>query len=384
MSNDKKNMYILAACYLLCGILFTDFLTTIVIGGLTWVAYQIFYKRERKIIVCAVSCLLSFAALQYFGGMIIRRRIAQTHHLDVDHRMRPNQAAGINSDGIRCDREACDFSPDEFNIIFLGDSFTYGEKLENGRDAFPTQLEAMINARDPAVPVRTVNFGWVSSSPLLSYRLLKDIGQSYHPRLVILCLDMTDFYDDLCYLIGEPLRGVSPAAFLAHRIGVLEDVAQLHRRWRLENIWQWLRGRKAIVPDEKYFVTNQALGRSLEYMGETEKNIRNIHAYCRDVLNADFILICLPRSFQYNDRECPRNCEAHFYTVFGPYVEEPFKWLESYSVRVDFPCYSLLDDFKNTTVFPTCFEDDPHWNPNGHRVAAEAILRILQKEGFVE
>ena len=37
----------------------------------------------------------------------------------------------------------------------------------------------------------------------------------------------------------------------------------------------------------------------------------------------------------------------------------------------------LLEDFLSTDVFPTCFRDDPHWNPAGHRVAAEAIVEKL-------
>ena len=33
--------------------------------------------------------------------------------------------------------------------------------------------------------------------------------------------------------------------------------------------------------------------------------------------------------------------------------------------------------FRATDAFPTCFDDDPHWNPAGHRVAAEAIADAI-------
>jgi hypothetical protein len=44
------------------------------------------------------------------------------------------------------------------------------------------------------------------------------------------------------------------------------------------------------------------------------------------------------------------------------------------------PVYSLLPTFLETEVFPTCFEDDPHWNADGARVAAERIAEILEIE----
>ena len=40
---------------------------------------------------------------------------------------------------------------------------------------------------------------WVSSSPLLNLRLLRDVGHKYRPDLVVYSLDMTDFRDDLHY-----------------------------------------------------------------------------------------------------------------------------------------------------------------------------------------
>ena len=61
------------------------------------------------------------------------------------------------------------------------------------------------------------------------------------------------------------------------------------------------------------------------------------------------------------------------YRNFGPYIHEPFRYFESVRDEVSYPIYSLLDDFRNTDVFPTCFDRDPHWLPAGARVAAEAI-----------
>ena len=115
----------------------------------------------------------------------------------IDHRMRPD-GEEINSDSIRFRGEAGSIDVDDFNIVFMGDSFTYGLHLEY-EDAVPYATEQHLASRKCDTQVRIVNFGWPSSSPLLSVRLLRDIGHMYYPDLVVYMLDMTDFDDDLNY-----------------------------------------------------------------------------------------------------------------------------------------------------------------------------------------
>jgi len=316
--------------------------------------------------------------------MVIRSQIAKSYETDENHRMKPNPARGINSDGLLCPVEADDFSGDTLNIIFLGDSFTFGLELADGMDSFPYQVERLLKAESPDARVRCVNFGWTSSSPLLSYRLLREIGAKYRPRLVVLCLDMTDFHDDLRYHLGSPVVGATPIEVIIHHLGLGRWFMLLRSRWVVGDWWQKLATANPVVPKSRFFVVNQPLYKSLPFMRETEENIEDIARYTREKLKAEFALVLLPRSFQYSDRECPNNWEADHYQVGGPFVQEPFKWLEDYQRKVDFPCFSLLDDFRRTTVFPTCFENDPHWTPAGHRVAAEGIIRFLRREGLLK
>ncbi len=371
-------------CYLLAAAMFTQLATTLVIGLITAGLYLVFWRRSWKAIVLAVSIALSAWALEYFGGMVIRWKIAKTHHIGLDHRMKPNAWAGINSDGLRCSVEADDFHEETYNIVFLGDSFTYGEGLRPGEEPFPAVIEEMLGSRQTGAKVRTINFGWVSASPLLSARQLREIGAKYKPDLVVLCLDLTDFHDDLSYALGPRYVGVSPIGYLVKRADLGFFLYELRDRWNLATLWDAVTGRKTVLPKDRFFAINRPLGESLEYMAQTEANVRDIADYSRQALDARFILILLPRSFQYSDRECPDDWERPTYTPLGPFVEEPFKWLAAFAARVDFPCFGLLEDFKKTRVFPTCLYNDPHWNLDGHKVAAEAIVKILERQGVVE
>lgn len=104
----------------------------------------------------------------------------------------------------------------------------------------------------------------------------------------------------------------------------------------------------------------------------------------REELGAKYALVVFPRSYQYSDRESPRSWEAGEYEPLGEYVLEPFRYLDEIRGGFDFPVYSLLPDFQNTNVYPTCFPNDPHWNPAGARLAAGSIHRQLHRGGQLE
>ena len=87
-----------------------------------------------------------------------------------------------------------------------------------------------------------------------------------------------------------------------------------------------------------------------------------------------------PRSYQYSNKECPNNWEKSQYQVLGPFAHEPFKYFEQIKDDVDYPIFSLLPDFQDSTIFPTVFDNDPHWNETGNRIAVNAIYKYCLKE----
>jgi hypothetical protein len=137
-------------------------------------------------------------------------------------------------------------------------------------------------------------------------------------------------------------------------------------------------------PARPFFASDEPLEKTVSYFRYIRRNIDAIHAYCRDVLKVPFALFILPRAYQYSARECPNNWERRQYTPLGPYVSEPFRYFDQMRKQVDYPVHSLLPDFLASTEFPTCFDDDPHWNPTGNRIAATAIYRDLDADGLLK
>ncbi|MCP4200780.1 MAG: SGNH/GDSL hydrolase family protein, partial [bacterium] len=335
-------------------------------------------------LILLITLALCVAVLEVLGQtrlgdiqpLIYFRALTHIVKVDVDHRNTPGLNPGINSDGIRSLREAPGVKRSDFNIVFLGDSFVYGKGL-NYYKTVPYQLEELLRAESgPAISV--FNFGWISSSPVLSRRLLEDVGHKYQPDLVLLGLDMTDFRDDLLYsniLNGKKmfrLKKFFPASLVAldlflEKSRVLSPV------------------RKALfgVPAERFFPTNQPLAESRPYLETTLEALEGIRDYSVDELDADFALVLFPRNYQYSEVESPNSWERELYEPLGPYVLEPFRLFSESADELPYPVLSLLEAFRATEVHPHCFHDDPHWNVAGAALAARAIGEQIRQAGLL-
>jgi lysophospholipase L1-like esterase len=287
----------------------------------------------------------------------------------LDHR--PTEVGGrFNSDSVVATEESSAFRPEDLNLVFLGDSFTMGYLLSPGEDAFPTLVGARIARDHPEQRVHVANFGWVSSSPFLSHRRLVDIGEKYAPDLVVMALDMTDFADDLRYQRVLEQRGIywfyDKVPLTLRMLSALAPAT--FRRLAAQSVGG--------VPPRRFFISDAPLEQTRAWMMPLAENCDRTAAWCREH-GARFVVLVLPRSYQYSAREVPRNKDAGEYEVLGPHSLEPFRFFDELRPTKPYPIVSLLEDFRANTEFPTCFEDDAHWNALGHRVAARAIAREL-------
>lgn len=312
-----------------------------------------------------------FLSDQIFGLMLWQKLIE-----DPDHRWKPHEKDDINSDGLRSYREAADFRADDFNIIFAGDSYTFGHLLSADQSP-PMQFEKIAAEKLSNTAIKVVNFGWSSSSPYLSLRLLKDKGADYKPDLVIFLLDATDFKDDFFYRNVLEKRG--PYKFIVEHPLLAHFPRQIARKTDGYTHWQekWLG-----YPDySNYFLFHQPYEKSLPFFDNTYDILNQMNFYVTRELAAKFIVFVPPRHWQYTDKESLLSWERHNYIPLGEYVLNNYLYWDDKSKTASFPIISLLDDFKSTGVFPTTFEKDSHWNPDGARLAAELIYQHCETLG---
>lgn len=292
-----------------------------------------------------------------------------------DHRMTQAMYEDVNSDGVRARSEAGEFREEDYNIIVLGDSFVYGMFLGR-QDTMPYRLEELARAAGYK-NIRVINFGWISSSPYLSLRLLKDIGKKYKPDMVIEVVDMTDFWDDTFYRGAVERKGF----FSVGRW--MPATSMLLGKWGREVIQQdWYSLGLWGVPWQRYFALERPLEQTRSYLDALVGNLDETDVYVNNELNARFAVFVMPRSAQYNERETPDDHSAE-YTRLGPYSQEPFRYFADIAPQKSYPVISLLDDFRRTTVFPLTFEHDPHHTSAGNRESARFIWQHLQQRGLL-
>ncbi len=323
--------------------------------------------------------VVSYGAFRLIGdelyGFILWQKLIE----DPDHRWKPHEREDINSDGIRSFREANEFDTNDFNIIFSGDSYTFGHLL-SAEQAMPTQFEKIARLAYPAKNINVVNFGWSSSSPYLSLRLLHDKAEKYHPDLVIFVLDITDFKDD--YFYQHVIEKIGNYKFIVEHPYLAHFPRQLARKYDSYTHWQeTLLG----FPDFSiYFVAHQPYEKSVPFFDRTYNNLLNMNYFVTRELHAKFVVFIPPRHWQYTDKESPESWERHNYVTMGPYVLNNFVYFNEKAKTAPFPIISLLEDFKKTTVFPTTFTRDSHWNATGAQLAAQLIFEHCKKLGCIE
>jgi lysophospholipase L1-like esterase len=325
--------------------------------------------RWRWLAVVATALLWWLAVERFAAPHLAQKLRLQQYYFskDPDHWPISIGAEG-NEDFLRGTPPAREFTPETVNVLFLGDSFTYGNYVAH-QQAFPKLVGDRLRTALPGTELRVANFGWTSSSPLLSYRRLLAVGERYHPDVVVLCIDMTDFGDDIRWAnVIEKNR----VYWLYDKLPITLRAAQACAPKAYERFVAWT----VDAPARRFFHSEAPLEETRRHMQPLVDNVAKIRAWCA-ARGADFVLVALPRSYQHSAREAPANREGNEYEVLGPYALEPFKLFDELRARGEYPVWSLLEAFQTTEVFPVCFEHDPHWTPAGHQVAADALAPPL-------
>ncbi|MFC1888869.1 SGNH/GDSL hydrolase family protein [Thermodesulfobacteriota bacterium] len=337
-------------------------------------------SRWRQILIALAATVISLLVLWLSGPYILHKLVLPLYNLDIDHR--PKHEPGYtNEDGVQPDIPSTQYQEKDFNIIFLGDSFTAGK--------FPFYVDHLLKTHYHHKSIRTVNFGWASSSPVLQLRQLDQIGAKYNPDLVVHSFDMTDFWDDILYsahlseLNLDNPKEISIFHAMKVRYSLLMGVNDFYLWFKEQLIGKDPEIFTIPFMTHRYFHTQQPLSESEPFFEITWNTILKIHSLLEE-MGVKYVLFIHPRYQQYNRKECPYDIENPPLSESNEFILEPFKYFKKQALTASFPIHSLLEDFRNCGVFPTVRESDPHYNDAGNWVAAKAITKYLIADGFLE
>jgi len=340
-------------------------------------------RRPREVGLFVGSALLALSAVKLFEEPLVRLMVSPLYNLDIDHRMSDCGYCWA-LDGVAL-REERPIATDDYNVIFLGDSFAYGDMLPNELDAFPFLVERLVPG------IRVANFAWPSSSPLLQVRQLRDLGARYSPDLVVVAFDMTDFQDDLVYRSQLEAQGgaepwtLSVFRIVEVRLGLAIGVPDLSEWLRTRLRWTRAEGpqhRRIESRQHRHFAMSAPLATNQELMEVSWGYLVQLYEES-SALGARFAVVALPRYQHYHPEESPEDWARELFPASDEYLFEPFRWFESKAEIAPFPIFSLLPAFQQTDEPQTVWLDDPHYNEAGHQVAADALAPWLVSAGLV-
>jgi hypothetical protein len=316
-----------------------------------------------------------------------------------------------NEDGFRTAYSREQFLEYGTRIVMLGDSFIFGVNVRQ-EIALPQVAESVLRARLGQRDLAVLNAGGVSWSPLLEKLLFDEVLEAYRPTHLLLFIDTTDIGDDYEY---ATIMQQNAGARRFPRVGyslILDSGPNLSDHSALLQRLQWpLAVIKSLtfhpfamarsdrnplsIPDvhidghvenNRFFIYRYPLEKTMPYFERMFDNITAISKSATSI-GASFVLVVLPRYHHWNPLESPRNWEGpgllHFYTGHEPFQYEYFRFFEIKRDQVDFPILNLLPAFQASDEFPLVFENDPHWNASGHRLAANAVVDFLIEAGLV-
>lgn len=356
-----------------------------------------------------ISFSLAVFLLHLAGPTIVQKRVTPLNFPNIDHWGKP-QPGITNEDGILPPIPSSEYRRKDFSIIFLGSSYTFGAKLESYKKAFPTLVEQNLQKLYPYNTIRAANFGNPGSSPIIQLRLPERSGAKYKPDLVVHEIGVAAFFDDIRFVKKLQLagRGGPYEITIFRAIEVLFSQAMNvpdYRNWfkthcRLfqdknknpllpdgsEQTLEELKKKVGKWPGKKcFFPLREPLSESSPYMELTWKIVLETRKTA-EKMGAKYMLIILPRCQHYDLNGCPIDHitpQGGQMPKSGKHLFEIFNFFEKKAKTVDFPIHSLLPDFKNCGISPTVFPDDPHFNHEGHKVAAKAITKYIINDGLI-
>jgi lysophospholipase L1-like esterase len=342
---------------------------------------------SKKLAFAAISVVLLWgvceAGLRLAGIAVFPTTPYADSDYEVEWELKRNFKgtwAGVNiktdSLGLRDDEIPLEKPPGEFRILCLGDSVTFGYRLEEPQ-TFVAQLEALLNKHYEMPHFQVINAGIDGYSTFQEFHFLKKRGLALQPDLILVCFvlnDVTEQFRTMASLGGAGHYAGAGRKSLARSVVHLLNKSAVYtavkllyvklegmRRARLQQIGNWrYRSLDDIFNEGELF--RSPLRPEIEAAWEyTKTQVLQLSQLARD--NGIPVLVFVP--------------------PYAGQVEqnglgmEPQQVLARFCLRHRIPFYDLSSGFLASPNPEALFLDGGHYNPDGSRLIAQMLFQKL-------
>ncbi|MDO8487503.1 MAG: hypothetical protein Q7S45_04365 [Candidatus Curtissbacteria bacterium] len=319
----------------------------------------------------------------------------------------------INSLGFRDFEYSLDKPNNTYRILIMGDSFFEGVGVDIENTAGKI-LERKIK-QNSKLPVEVIQVGTAGWSPLLEYLYLVKFGIKFHPDLVIQTINATDFKDEYFFdshltpeakkilqseessdLITAPnLKVFDVSDSSSQSTNKQSEVAKIKsfltshfilfkNLETLKNAYS-RRFQKDKISDNLFAITelqkpkdyNDAFKRPEKYILKNRELL--------DKNGTDFLLVVFPHGQVLNGQEWKDGRLDYGFKRGVTYSNRALDDLISWSHDVGIDALDLTSDMRQASGSRKLFFDqDGHWNENGHRVFADLLADQIFKKTYIK
>lgn len=346
-----------------------------------------FARREgvaRVVLTALVVALPLFVAESALRPWFERDRTTTLFIPDADlgWKHRPNvetewegAAASINSKGLRGPEVAYQRAEGTRRLLYLGDSVTFGDKLDDHSDSFPYRVEEIL-AQAHGVSVETVNGAVSGYSTWQEYRWFRDEGVRYAPDIVVIGFVLNDVTEWLeLTRFGGAWKGWqlwysrSPFQHILGRSAVGQAVQRLVARIRFDGDVQAGAVRKEVLAVET-LVDDPTRPEAEAAWAATLNDLQSIFDLAVEE-GISPVLVVFPYAFQL-ERDADDG--------------EPQRLLRTYAEGANVPVLDLLPPLREAMrasglTVNDLFIDTNHLTPVGNGIVAKILADFLRRRG---
>jgi len=276
----------------------------------------------------------------------------------------------VNQHGLRGPLVPFERHGSQYRMLFLGDSVTFGEKVDDDSLTFPSLVENKLASA--ARPVQSINAGVSGYSPWQYYEYLAADGSRYQPDLVLVCFVLNDVTEMLelarfgGYWEGWQLsRSYSNVFQLAlRRSSIVYFVNRLAARLRFGADTRTGAQHKEVL-DVNTLVTYPQRDDVRQAWRSALESLAKIVDHCR-ARQFRLAIIAFPFTFQLTD---------------GVENPSPQHTLQQFALEHAVSYLDLLPHMRkvcNNEQDDPCFFDHCHLTQHGHHMVADAIADFVR------
>ncbi|MBD3390433.1 MAG: hypothetical protein GF418_00320 [Chitinivibrionales bacterium] len=381
-------------------------------------ALTVLLAAGRAELVARISLVIASTAIMYLAldvaaGLFLIPRLSPRIVADPyrHHKLLPNSHADfdhseyryvqrVNNLGLRGPDVSLAGDSAAYRILLLGDSFTMGKGVADGR-TFAALLQSALNREAPvpiAGTVETLNAGTDSYAPVLSLLQLRELGPLLQPDLVVLNFDMSDLLQETAYrrkavfgpndsiaaVPGEPRAQKKPVSRLRslrhwidqHLFLTRMLLVYFDKLTREPDVYTVRNTVTLANPDLlKHTLQCDTADRSAQW-GKVFDSIRSMKRFC-DENGMAFLLTTYPWGHQVGDAEWAEG-RRHFIPRDAAVSDRTIEEIASFAQNDSIRFLNAFPAFRSYAGGRRLYYDyDPHWTPAGHELMAGELARSI-------